>query len=70
MNQTMHYECPGAFCSFISVFPKSGDRTGNDCLDAVHDKFDLSPGVVSNNNLHSVKPVLRGHHWDKEKALL
>ena len=42
-------ECPGAFCSFISVFLKSGDQSGNDCLDAVHDKFDLSPSVVSNN---------------------
>ena len=42
----MHYECPGAFCSFISVFPKSGDRTGNDGLD----KYDMSPADVSNNN--------------------
>ena len=70
VNQTMHYEYPGAFCSFISVFLKSGDRTGNDCLDAVHDKFDLSPGVVSNNNFAFSQACIKRSPLRQRKSVI
>jgi hypothetical protein len=66
----MHYECPGAFCSFISVFLKSGDRTGNDCLDAVHDKFDLSPAVVSNNNFALSQACIKRSPLRQRKSVI
>jgi hypothetical protein len=66
----MHYECPGAFCSFISVFLKSGDRTGNDCLDAVHDKYDRSPADVSNNNLAFSQACIKRSPLRQRKSVI
>ena len=45
--------CPEGVCTKINVHILSGDRTDSDCLDAVHQKFDIANKMVSIDHITS-----------------